>query len=229
MKPARIEKSLRVIGGTHRGRKFTYLVDPRTRPMKDRTREAVFNILGDRVVGTHVLDLFAGTGAMAIEALSRGAATALASERHAGTASLIAENLRSLGLEDRGLVRSVDALRLGPRLLAELSTPRLVIICPPYALYDREPEGMATFLAELAEASPAGTVWIVETDRDLAPPEDDGPRRGVRRPGQGVPDETASDPLRALFRDGPLSAAAGWAWRWRAYSPAVLGVGERLS
>ncbi len=60
---------LRIIGGVHRGRKLEYSGDPRTRPMKDRVREAVFNLLGPDVAGKYVIDLFAGTGALGLEAL----------------------------------------------------------------------------------------------------------------------------------------------------------------
>src|SRR6478735_6302833 len=80
---------LRIIGGSLRGRKIEYSGDARTRPMKDRVREAVFNLLGYSVEGTHVIDLFAGTGAMAIEAISRGATKAICIERHYPTAKLI--------------------------------------------------------------------------------------------------------------------------------------------
>ncbi len=60
---------LRIIGGQFRGRRLRYGGDPRTRPMKDRLREAVFNLIGPMVRGTHALDLFAGTGALGLEAL----------------------------------------------------------------------------------------------------------------------------------------------------------------
>ena len=65
--------TLRIIGGRLRGSVIEYHGDPRTRPMKDRVREAAFNLIGPQVVGTFAIDLFAGTGALAFEALSRGA------------------------------------------------------------------------------------------------------------------------------------------------------------
>src|SRR5919199_1250279 len=73
---------LRIIGGTLRGRKIKYSGDVRTRPMKDRVREAVFNLLGPQVSGSHAIDLFAGTGALGFEAISRGALRATFIERH---------------------------------------------------------------------------------------------------------------------------------------------------
>src|SRR4051794_22495694 len=83
---------LRIIGGSFRGRKLKYSGDIRTRPMKDRVREAVFNLLGKQIAGSHAIDLFAGTGALGLEALSRGAARATFIERHFLTAKLIEEN-----------------------------------------------------------------------------------------------------------------------------------------
>src|SRR6185369_13778531 len=76
---------LRIIGGKLRGRKLQYSGDLRTRPMKDRVREAVFNLLGPGVKGSHAIDLFAGTGALGLEAISRGAAQATLIERHLPT------------------------------------------------------------------------------------------------------------------------------------------------
>ena len=83
---------LRIIGGRFRGRKLAYSGDPRTRPMKDRVREALFNLLGRAVEGKTAIDLFAGTGALAFEALSRGAARAVAIELHRPTARLILDD-----------------------------------------------------------------------------------------------------------------------------------------
>src|SRR3989304_1596677 len=62
---------LRIISGRFRGRKLQYSGDRRTRPMKDRLRETVFNIIGDEVLGAHAIDLFAGTGALGLGAISR--------------------------------------------------------------------------------------------------------------------------------------------------------------
>ncbi len=68
---AKTVAGVRIIGGQLRGRRINYSGDARTRPMKDRLREAIFNLIGPSIRGKHVLDLFAGTGALALEALSR--------------------------------------------------------------------------------------------------------------------------------------------------------------
>src|SRR3954449_11572498 len=108
-RPAEAVVGLRIIGGSLRGRKIEYSGDVRTRPMKDRVRESVFNLLGYGVVGTHAIDLFAGTGAMAIEALSRGATKATCIERHYPTSKLIEKGAAQLGIADRLTVIFGDA------------------------------------------------------------------------------------------------------------------------
>ncbi len=90
---------VRIIGGRFRGRKLEYSGDLRTRPMKDRVREALFNLLGHAVEGKIAIDLFAGTGALALEALSRGASRAVLIERHRPTAQTIHRNATTLGVE----------------------------------------------------------------------------------------------------------------------------------
>ena len=94
----------RIVGGEFRGRKLLYSGDRRVRPMKDRVREAVFNLIGPAVRGTHAIDLFAGTGALGLEALSRGAASALFVERHFPTADVIRQNVETLGVSNRATI-----------------------------------------------------------------------------------------------------------------------------
>ena len=102
------------------------------RPTSERTREAIFDILGPRLVqGARVLDLFAGTGAMGIEALSRGAARADFVDGGKGVARALSENLRALGLVSRARVHIADLSH--PALPAELEGPwELIFLDPPY-------------------------------------------------------------------------------------------------
>jgi 16S rRNA (guanine966-N2)-methyltransferase len=92
---------VRVISGELRGRRFTAPKGTATRPTSDRVREAVFSIIADHVPGARVLDLFAGSGAMAIEALSRGAASAVLVESDRHTLRVLEHNLFELGLSGR--------------------------------------------------------------------------------------------------------------------------------
>lgn len=102
--------TMRIIAGEHRGRQLKGPPDERTRPMLDRVREAVFSTLGARVDGARVLDLFAGTGSLALEALSRGAEHARLVERDPLILKLLRENVATLGLGERATVAPGDAL-----------------------------------------------------------------------------------------------------------------------
>jgi 16S rRNA (guanine966-N2)-methyltransferase len=117
---------VRVVAGEFRGRRLAAPRGARTRPTADRVREALFSMLGE-VSGARVLDLYAGSGALGIEALSRGAGSAVFVERNARAAAVIERNLASLGLEQK-VVRD-DAMRFLAR--AE-GTFDLVFCDPPY-------------------------------------------------------------------------------------------------
>jgi len=123
---------MRVVGGRHRGRKLEAPEGQGTRPTADRAREALFNILAHRepsLNGAIVLDLFAGSGALGIEALSRGAAQAVFVERDPKALACLRTNLRSLGDDSRALVMASDATRLPP---SSLSGADLAFLDPPY-------------------------------------------------------------------------------------------------
>ena len=121
---------LRIVGGSHRGR-ILHFPDVRgLRPTADRVRETLFNWLQGEVGGRRVLDLFAGSGALGLEALSRGAAEAIFVERARPALQALRENLRLLGLDDRARVVAGDARRF----LAGPPEPfDLVFLDPPFA------------------------------------------------------------------------------------------------
>ncbi|MCA9750681.1 MAG: 16S rRNA (guanine(966)-N(2))-methyltransferase RsmD [Gemmatimonadetes bacterium] len=100
---------MRVIAGTLRGRRLVAPEGQATRPTSDRARESLFNLLGPIRAGTRVLDLYAGSGALGIEALSRGAAFAQFVERARPAIAAIRRNVEALGLSDRALILAVDA------------------------------------------------------------------------------------------------------------------------
>jgi 16S rRNA (guanine966-N2)-methyltransferase len=101
---------MRIIGGSARGRKLVGPSSAGTRPLSDRAREALFNILGPGIRGERVLDLFAGTGAVGLEAISRGALSATFVERDRKALGDIQRNLDTLGFGDQGKAVSGDAL-----------------------------------------------------------------------------------------------------------------------
>lgn len=163
---------LRIIGGSMRGRKLQYSGDLRTRPMKDRVRESVFNLLGPGVKGSLVLDLFAGTGALGIEAISRGAVKAILIERHLPTTRLIEQNAAALGAGDKVEVVFGDAFLWVRRFIearaaapANDPQPPWTVFCsPPYDFYDDRREEMLALISGLVAAAPPDSLFAVEAD-----------------------------------------------------------------
>jgi 16S rRNA (guanine966-N2)-methyltransferase len=159
---------LRIIGGDLRGRRLRYSGDPRTRPMKDRVREAVFNLLGPTVEGTLAIDLFAGTGALAFEALSRGAARAILIEQHIPTAELARQSAADLELSDRVEVVPGNTFIWARRAIDQASLPIdlpwLVFCSPPYDFFIERADDMRALLRRLIGAAPAGSTFVVEAD-----------------------------------------------------------------
>src|SRR5947209_3060104 len=110
---------MRVIAGKYRSRILKSLKGLALRPTSDRLRETPFNVLAARVADSLFLDVFAGTGAVGIEALSRGAAAAVFIENHAPAAALICRNLQSLGITSGAQVLALDALRALQKIAAK--------------------------------------------------------------------------------------------------------------
>src|SRR6185436_19949314 len=106
---------MRVIAGTLKGRRLSSPDWPGLRPTSDKLRETLFNVLGPRVAGARVLDGCAGTGAVGIEALSRGAAHVTFVERDRRAAALIESNLQHCGLKEGYAIIRVDFAAAGPR------------------------------------------------------------------------------------------------------------------
>jgi 16S rRNA (guanine966-N2)-methyltransferase len=195
------QAGLRIIGGQLRGRRLHYTGDIRTRPMKDRLREAIFNLIGPDIRGKHAIDLFAGTGALALEAISRGAERATLIEQHNPTADVIRQNIAELGLEQRAEVAvgntfiwwklqnkpQTDATRRG---FCGGNAPWAVFCSPPYDFYIERTDEMLELLTGLIQAAPTQSVFVVEAD--------------------------------ARFDIGQLPHAQ--AWDVRTYPPAVVGI-----
>jgi 16S rRNA (guanine(966)-N(2))-methyltransferase RsmD len=168
---------VRIVAGRWGGRR---LIAPRgtaVRPTADRVREALFSILGDAVLDARVLDLFAGSGALGLEALSRGAAEATFVDSAGASVAAVKANLEALGGDAE--VRRADALRFLGSAAGETRHYDLVLLDPPYRLAER-------LGRELSEALPpvlAPTALVVcESDR-RAPLPLDLPLRDERRYG----------------------------------------------
>ena len=185
---------LRIIGGQFRGRKLHYSGELRTRPMKDRLREAIFNLIGPSIRGAHALDLFAGTGALALEALSRGAARATLIEQHHPTADIIRQNIVALGVERQAEVIAGNVFiwwRTQMKRAARFGeAPWAVFFSPPYDFYVNRADEMLELIGGLIRSAPAESIFVVEAD--------------ARFNFQTLPDPQA--------------------WNIRPYPPAVVGI-----
>ena len=158
---------MRIIAGERRGHKFDGPETAHTRPTSDLVRESIFNILADLPEGRPVYDLFAGTGALGLEALSRGGHV---------------RPVRREGPQERGpdptqprrpSSSKVAAACSSPTLIAgsqnftpESDEPALVLIDPPYRDYEDKPERMKELIAALVDRMPNGTTIVVESDRN---------------------------------------------------------------
>ena len=159
----------RIIGGELRGRWIEFEPTGRTRPMKDRVRECLFDLLGTDVRGAVAIDLFAGTGALGFEAISRGAARAVLAERHFPTADALRRSARDLGIEDRIEVRPGDVLLWAKRMPPlPTASPWIVFVSPPWSFFQDRWEDLGGLVERLMAAAPACSTVVVEADTSFA-------------------------------------------------------------
>jgi len=158
---------MRVTGGTARGRRLRVPSVDGLRPSTDRVRETLFNVLGQQLDEVRVLDLFAGSGALGIEALSRGAASCTFVERDAVAARALRENLEHTGTAERADLVRADWRAALRRLRPATEAYDLALIDPPYGL-----DLGSEVLRELAAAglmTPRG--WFALEHASARPPE----------------------------------------------------------
>jgi 16S rRNA (guanine966-N2)-methyltransferase len=158
---------MRIIAGQRRGHKFDGPRDDVTRPTSDLVRESIFNILGEAVEDRVAIDLYAGTGALGLEALSRGALRAIFIERNRENVALIHRNIATLRYEDRATVRMADAHRWARSFTPSDDDPVIVFLDPPYLEYENHPEQVLHTLERLLEKLPTGSLICVESRSDL--------------------------------------------------------------
>lgn len=160
--PAGAVGQVRIIGGKWRNTKLPVPLSPGLRPSSDRVRETLFNWLMPRLGGARVLDLFAGSGALGLEAVSRGAAQATLVERDVALSRQLRESVAKLGAQDQIAVVQADALQWLRQPAGALAD--IVFIDPPFAdgLWEAVIAGLPSHLA--ADA------WLyVESPADQAP------------------------------------------------------------
>lgn len=207
---------LRIIGGRYRGTKLVYEPHRRleapaaegsaglvTRPMKHRVREAIFNLIGTELEGKHAVDVFAGTGALGLEALSRGATSATFIERHVPTAKVVEANIAAIDAGDCCELLVTSAFVWSRRDLPNtdssqrlLTTPWAAFVSPPYDFYVEREAEMLDLVALLERHAPAESLIVVEADERF-----DFAKLGVVK-----------------------QARADTGWDVRTYTPAVVGV-----
>jgi 16S rRNA (guanine966-N2)-methyltransferase len=191
---------MRVIAGTYRSRILKSLKGLALRPTSDRLRETLFNVLGPAVVGARFVDVFAGTGAVGIEAISRGAAEVVFIENHPPAVALIRKNLESLGVRSGAAVFDADALRglemLAARQKGTGAAFDFVFLDPPYAASEEYARvlrvlGSASFLAP-------GSIVIAEHHKKFDLPVHTGSLARFRILKQG-------DAALTFYRHGPAA------------------------
>jgi len=173
---------LRVIAGEAKGRRLKAPKGHATRPTSDRTKEALFNIIGGRIINAKFLDLYAGTGAIGIEAISRGAEWLVLVENNPRAVRVIMENLQLTGLADRAEIMSQEAHRAVKMLSARDKKFDIIFMDPPYmkGFIERG-------LAEISEGkllAPGGLI-ITESSKLDVLPEEVGNLRLVRKEKYG--------------------------------------------
>lgn len=161
---------LRIIGGDMRGRPVTYHGEEFTRPMRDSVRENLFNILGRACRGTIAFDLFAGTGVLGLESISRGSTSAVLVEPMRKAFAQIRDTTERLGIEDKVRLVMGDAFALADQLLKPSSpeddTAWIVFLSPPYRMWT-DPElypKLKSIILRVQQYAPPGSVLVVETD-----------------------------------------------------------------
>ncbi len=173
--------TLRIIAGSMRSRKLQFACDSRTRPMKDRTREAVMSLLGGTLEKMLAFDLFGGSGILAFESISRGALRGTIWEILRQGASDIRSLASQLGIESQVSVIHGDVFTWTRKLeenLAALNLPEnaawVVYCCPPYALWEGSGNELKQLMTRWYEAAPSGSLFAIELE--------------VRTPDTWVPD-----------------------------------------
>lgn len=189
---------LRIVAGQMRGQRVQYSGDPSIRPMKDRTRESVFNLLGGDLTGMLAIDLFAGTGVLGLESISRGAERAILLELLRPAVATIAENVKRLKLAEKVEIHNVDTLRwlkyIDSTAAQWPATPWVVFCCPPYIMWETELERLREGLVMMLAVCPVGSMFVVESEQPFD--------------------------IQAQLPE--------FNWDVRLYKPAIVGVAEKL-
>ena len=158
---------VRIVAGNLKGRKISVHVSPDLRPTPQMVREALFSILGNAVPGRPFYDLFAGTGAVGLEALSRGASNVVLIERDGRVAGEIAHHLQAFKVTDRASVQRADVYRWAQHWAAP-ADPVTLFLGPPYPDYQSRLDGFLALVAALQQKAAEGSVLAVQCEQTFA-------------------------------------------------------------
>jgi 16S rRNA (guanine(966)-N(2))-methyltransferase RsmD len=158
---------LRIVAGSLRGRKLTYTVNPALRPTPDMVREALFSILGDAVPDRTFLDFFAGTGAIGLEALSRGAQSVVFVERDPRLAGEIVRHLQAFGMAEQAKVHRADVYRWAEQWQAP-SEPVTIFLGPPFPDFANRLDSLLHVLAGLQQRLAPGSILVLQSEKTFA-------------------------------------------------------------
>jgi 16S rRNA (guanine(966)-N(2))-methyltransferase RsmD len=157
---------LRIVAGTLRGRKVSSVVHPGMRPTPDMVREALFSILGNAVPSRDFFDVFAGTGVIGLEALSRGASRAVFVERDFRLASGIEHHLRVFALADKGQVLKADVYRWAEHWQPPRE-PVNVYLSPPFPDFEHRLADFLTLVAILRRKLEPASVLVIQSEKNV--------------------------------------------------------------
>ena len=155
---------IRIVAGELRGRKIACTVTPELRPTPQMVREALFSILGNAIPDRLFFDVFAGTGVIGMEAISRGARGATFLEHDFRLAKQIESRLKEFDINDRGLVLRADVYRWAERWQPAPGVPVNVFLSPPFLDLEKRLDGFLELIRTLLAKVPAGSVIVIQAE-----------------------------------------------------------------
>ena len=158
---------LRIVAGSLKGRKLTFTINPALRPTPQMVREALFSILGDAVPGRPFYDVFAGTGVIGLEALSRGAASVLFVERDFRLSAELERNIVAFGVRASARIARSDVYRWIERWQPP-AEPVVAFLSPPFADYERRLDDLLSLTAQLQDKVHPGSVVVLQSERGVS-------------------------------------------------------------
>jgi 16S rRNA (guanine966-N2)-methyltransferase len=154
---------IRIVAGSLRGRKLACNVDVNLRPTPQRVREALFSILGNAVPDRPFFDVFAGTGVVGLEALSRGASSLTFVERDFRLIADLDRHIRAFEVGDRARIARIDVYRWVERWRPP-DEPVTVFLSPPFADFERRRDDLLSVVAQMQEKVQPGSVIVLQSE-----------------------------------------------------------------